>query len=183
MPNFDFYRSKRVMVTGHTGFKGSWLTIWLLELGAQVAGFSLPEPVTSPNLFDLCGLADQVESYSGTVTDYANLKEAIDTFQPEIIFHMAAQPLVLPSYQAPKQTFEDNVMGTINLLEAVRQTDHVRAVVCVTTDKVYANQEWLWGYRENDRLGGKDPYSASKAMCELGGQLLSGLLLCTGKIC
>ncbi|MEM7801910.1 MAG: CDP-glucose 4,6-dehydratase [Chloroflexota bacterium] len=161
------FHQRRVLITGHTGFKGSWLSTWLLDLGAVVAGYSLKTPPTTPSNYSLCHLNDHVENFEGDVSDYTNLYRCIESFQPDVIFHMAAQPLVIPSLEEPRTTFDHNVMGTVNLLEAVRLTQSVRAVICITTDKVYANQEWVWGYREGDRLGGKDPYSASKAMAEL----------------
>ncbi|PTB97867.1 CDP-glucose 4,6-dehydratase, partial [Marinobacter sp. Z-F4-2] len=162
----DQFRNKRVLITGHTGFKGSWLSVWLKELGAEVIGYSL-DPPTEPSNFRLCKLDQKLASHCGDVRDVANLTQVISSSKPEIVFHLAAQPIVLDSYRMPKDTFETNVMGTVNLLEAVRHTKSVRAVVAVTTDKVYADQGWYWGYRENDRLGGFDPYSSSKAMAEL----------------
>ncbi len=155
-----------VFVTGHTGFKGSWLSLWLHELGAQVIGYSLPPP-TTPSNFELCHLSDHIVDIRGDVRDLAHLEQTIRQYRPQVVFHLAAQPLVLRSYREPKETFDANAGGTVNLLEAVRRTDAVSAVVCVTTDKVYKNREWLWGYREIDELGGRDPYSASKAMAEL----------------
>ncbi|MDL0429763.1 CDP-glucose 4,6-dehydratase [Marinobacter sp. TBZ242] len=162
----DQFRNRRVLITGHTGFKGSWLSVWLTELGAKVIGYSL-DPPTEPNNFQLCKLQERLIHHSGDVRDVENLTKVIRSSKPEIVFHMAAQPIVLDSYRAPKDTFDTNVMGTVNLFEAVRQTETVKAVVVVTTDKVYADQGWYWGYRENDRLGGFDPYSSSKAMAEL----------------
>ena len=160
----DTYKGRRVLVTGHTGFKGSWLALWLQELGAVVAGIALP-PNTSPNHWDLLGLdmADQ----RCDIRDNVSLSRIIGDSRPEIVFHLAAQPLVRRSYRDPLETWSTNVMGTANLLDACRHTDSVRAVVVVTTDKVYENREWNWGYRETDRLGGHDPYSASKAATEL----------------
>lgn len=156
-----------VLVTGHTGFKGSWLTTWLIELGANVIGYSLPEPPTSPSNFVASRLAGHITDIRGNILDLDSLLAAISTYRPRLIFHLAAQPIVLRSIKHPKETLDTNAGGTINVLEAVRNTDSVKAVVCITTDKVYKNQEWLWGYRENDQLGGHDPYSASKAMAEL----------------
>ena len=156
-----------VLVTGHTGFKGSWLTAWLIELGANVIGYSLAEPPTQPNNFDVSRLSDKIIDIRGDIRDYAQVKQTIETHKPVVIFHMAAQPIVLHAVRDPKTTFESNSAGTVNLLEAVRTTNSVRSFVSITTDKVYRNQEWLWGYRENDDLGGHDPYSASKAMAEL----------------
>jgi CDP-glucose 4,6-dehydratase len=162
----DQFRNRRVLITGHTGFKGSWLSVWLKELGAEVIGYSL-DPPTEPNNFQLCKLHEKLIHIRGDVRNVETLTQAISIHRPEIIFHMAAQPIVLDSYREPKDTFETNLMGTVNLLEAVRNTESVRAVVVVTTDKVYADEGWYWGYRENDRLGGFDPYSSSKAMAEL----------------
>lgn len=155
-----------VMVTGHTGFKGAWLSIWLRELGARVVGFSL-EPPTSPSLFELAKLGGKVIDERGDVRDISALRRTIETYRPSLIFHLAARPIVLVSYREPKPTFDVNVGGTVNLLEAVRGTSAVRAVVCVTSDKCYSSQDWVWSYRENDPLGGHDPYSASKAMAEV----------------
>ncbi len=160
------FDGKTVLVTGHTGFKGSWLALWLRELGAQVIGYSL-EPPTSPGLFELCHLSDRLIDVRGDVRDLPHLEQTIRQYRPQVVLHLAAQPLVRLSYHRPQETFEINVGGTVNLLEAVRRTDTTLSVVCITTDKVYKNREWLWGYRENDELGGHDPYSASKAMAEL----------------
>jgi CDP-glucose 4,6-dehydratase len=155
-----------VLVTGHTGFKGSWLSIWLTELGAQVIGYSL-DPPTDPSNFALSRLSGRMADVRGDVRDFGTLCQTVERYRPQVIFHLAAQPLVLPSYREPKETFEVNVGGTVNVLEAVRAIRSAKAVICITTDKVYKNREWLWGYRENDELGGHDPYSASKAMAEL----------------
>lgn len=155
-----------VLVTGHTGFKGSWLSIWLRELGARVVGYSL-EPPTEPSNFALSRLAERIVDVRGDVRDKEHLIEVVGQYAPQVVFHLAAQPLVLPSYHDPVETFSTNVLGTVHLLEAVRVAASARAVVCVTTDKVYRNQEWPWGYRETDELGGHDPYAASKAMAEL----------------
>lgn len=160
------YAGKKVLVTGHTGFKGAWLSIWLRQLGAEVVGFSLPPP-TSPSLFALTGLEKHLIHQIGDIRDDEAVERVIGEHKPEVIFHLAAQPIVLDSYCHPKETFETNVTGTINLLEAIRNTLSVRAVVVVTTDKCYENKERLEGYREKDRLGGHDPYSASKSMVEL----------------
>lgn len=162
----DYYKGKNVFVTGHTGFKGSWLSIWLTKLGANVTGYAL-NPPTDPSMFDLCKIDKKIESIIGDIRDRDNLVKAISQAQPEIIFHMAAQPLVRLSYEKPVETFETNVMGTVNLLEAVRCCSSVRGVVNVTTDKCYENKESFWGYRETDRLGGYEPYSSSKACSEL----------------
>lgn len=161
-----FFKSKTVLVTGHTGFKGAWLSIWLRELGAKVVGLSL-EPPSEPNLFDSVLLKSMIQSHIGDVKDFLQVKEIVDVTEPEIVFHLAAQSLVRPSYRDPLNTYATNVMGTVNILEACRQSDYVRSVVLVTSDKCYQNKNWLWGYRENDALGGKDPYSSSKACAEL----------------
>lgn len=162
----DFYRGKRVFVTGHTGFKGSWLCRMLLDAGAQVTGYSLPAP-TQPALFSMAGLAGQITSVIGDVRDLPALERAFDQAAPEIVLHLAAQPLVRESYRQPRETYETNVMGTVNLLECVRKSSTVRSVLNVTTDKVYHNREWEWGYRETDPLDGYDPYSNSKSCSEL----------------
>lgn len=158
------WQGKRVLLTGHTGFKGSWLAFWLRQMGASVTGYALPAP-TQPNHFDLLRL--DLLSIIGDLRDAAELREALAAAQPDIVFHLAAQPLVRYSYQHPVETFETNVMGTVNLLEVCRKVGSVRAIVVITTDKCYDNKEWVWGYRENDPLGGHDPYSASKGCAEL----------------
>jgi CDP-glucose 4,6-dehydratase len=162
----NFWRGRRIFLTGHTGFKGGWLSIWLHKLGAEVTGYALPPP-TDPSLFDLAGVQELTRSVNANVTDLHEIKRVIADFSPEIVIHMAAQPLVHAGYNDPVQTYQTNVMGTVNVLEAVRQSRGVRAVLNVTTDKCYENREWEWGYRENDRLGGFDPYSNSKACSEL----------------
>lgn len=164
--NYDFWNKKRVLLTGHTGFKGSWLCLWLNSMGAEVTGYAL-EPPTTPSLFDLCNIDGLVESVKGDIRDLSFLQKTINNKKPEIVIHMAAQPLVRDSYIKPVETFEINVMGTVNVLESVRNTTGVKAVVNVTTDKCYENKEWLWGYRENEPFGGYDPYSNSKACSEL----------------
>ncbi|PIR00687.1 MAG: CDP-glucose 4,6-dehydratase [Nitrospinae bacterium CG11_big_fil_rev_8_21_14_0_20_45_15] len=162
----ETYKGRRVLVTGHTGFKGSWLCSWLLELGAEVAGYSLYLP-SDPCHFSTIKLGEKIYHIEDDVRNKEALKEAFDIFKPEIVFHLAAQPLVRKSYKAPAETFETNVMGTLNVLECVRECPSMKAAVFITSDKCYENVEWLWGYRENDRLGGADPYSASKACAEL----------------
>lgn len=161
-----FYRNKRVLLTGHTGFKGAWMCHILLQAGAQLTGYALPCEGEHP-LFELCKLKDRMDSVEGDIRDYAHLKEVFDRVQPEIVVHMAAQPIVRESYVNPLYTFETNVMGTANVLECVRLTDSVRSFLNVTTDKVYENEEREQGYREEERLGGHDPYSSSKACSEL----------------
>lgn len=160
------YRGKKVLITGHTGFKGAWLALVLRQLGAHVIGYALP-PATTPSLFELAELADNLTHIEGDIRDYAHLKETIVTHQPEIIFHLAAQAIVLDGYKSPKETFDVNSGGTVNVLEALRHSPSTKACILVTTDKCYENHHWSWGYRENDALGGKDPYSASKSMAEL----------------
>lgn len=157
---------RRILVTGHTGFTGGWACLWLESLGAEVSGFSLP-PDTAPALYDELCLANRVPSILGDVCDYSLLLDAVQQFQPELILHLAAQPLVRRSYREPLQTFAVNTQGTAHVLEAARTVTTVRAVLCITTDKVYKNNEWPWPYRESDPLGGKDPYSASKAAAEM----------------
>jgi CDP-glucose 4,6-dehydratase len=161
------YNGITVLVTGHTGFKGSWLAIWLHSLGAKVVGFSLPEPVSTPSNFQLTNLTDKIIDIRGDIRDVSALKNIINEYQPKIVFHLAAQPLLFKAYDDPKLTMDTNAGGTVNVLEAVRTTQTVEAVVCITTDKVYKNKEWAWGYRETDEIGDKDPYAAGKAMAEL----------------
>ena len=162
----EFYKDKKVFLTGHTGFKGSWLSLWLHSMGARVTGYSL-NPPTDPSLYDLCGIASLVKSYVADVRDSEALKKAVLETKPEIIIHMAAQALVRDSYKNPVETYATNVMGTVHLLEAARSCPSVRAVLNVTTDKCYENREWYWGYRENEPMGGYDPYSNSKGCSEL----------------
>jgi CDP-glucose 4,6-dehydratase len=164
--NNTFWKDRNVFLTGHTGFKGSWLSLWLHRLGAQVTGYAL-DPPTEPSLYRLAGMDDLVASNIADIRDRTRLSMVMQQMKPEIVIHMAAQPLVRDSYKLPVETYEINVMGTVNLLEAVRAAGSVRAVVNVTTDKCYENREWLWGYRENESLGGYDPYSSSKACSEL----------------
>jgi CDP-glucose 4,6-dehydratase len=164
--NSGFWQSRRVLITGHTGFKGSWLSLRLQCLGADVVGYAL-DPPTEPNLFKTAKVAEGMSSIAGDVLDRSALKSVIEKHQPEVVFHLAAQSLVRESYKNPVETFSTNVMGLVHLLEAVRTTDGVRAVVCVTSDKCYQNREWVWGYREDEPVGGYDPYSSSKGCSEL----------------
>ncbi|WP_312642514.1 CDP-glucose 4,6-dehydratase [Hydrogenoanaerobacterium sp.] len=166
MMDFSFYKGKRVFVTGHTGFKGAWLSRILVNAGAIVTGYSLPAP-TEPNLFDLAELEGKMTSVIGDIRDSSALKKAFDNANPEIVLHLAAQPIVRDSYKDPVYTYETNVMGTVNLLECVRLANSVKSMLNVTTDKVYKNNEWEWGYRENEHLDGFDPYSNSKSCSEL----------------
>lgn len=165
--DFDFFRGKRVFVTGHTGFKGSWLCKVLVNAGAEVTGYSLHAP-TEPNLFALTGLESKMNSIIGDIRDLPKLRAAYHAANPEIVLHLAAQPIVRASYEEPVYTYETNVMGTVNLLECIRTAQGpARSVVMITTDKVYENREWVWGYRENEPLDGYDPYSNSKSCAEL----------------
>lgn len=166
MEIINFYRGKRVFVTGHTGFKGSWLCKLLSMAGAEITGYSL-DPPTEPSLFDLSGIGNNMHSVIGDIRDFDTLKKIFDEANPEIVFHLAAQPIVRDSYKEPKYTYETNVMGTVNILECIRLSDSVKSVLNVTTDKVYKNNEWEWGYRENEPLDGYDPYSNSKSCSEL----------------
>jgi CDP-glucose 4,6-dehydratase len=164
--NAVFWRGKKVFLTGHTGFKGSWLSLWLQQLGAEVTGYAL-QPPTDPSLFEVANVAQGMTSLIGDIRDAEALSKAMREAAPDIVIHMAAQPLVRYSYVNPVETYSTNVMGTVHLLEAVRQTPSVRAVVNVTSDKCYDNKEWVWGYRENEAMGGFDPYSNSKGCAEL----------------
>ncbi len=160
------WAGRRVFLTGHTGFKGSWLALWLADMGAEVTGYSLPAP-TDPSLFEMARVSEMVNHIEGDVRDLAHLQDAMQRAQPEIVFHLAAQPLVRLSYAEPVETYATNVMGTVHLLEAIRHTASVRAAICITTDKCYENREWVWPYRETDPMGGHDPYSNSKGCAEL----------------
>lgn len=162
----DFYKGKKVLITGHTGFKGSWLCQMLINAGAEVTGYALTPP-TSPSLFEIADISRKMNSVIGDIRDLSKLKETFIKTQPEIVFHLAAQPIVRESYKNPVYTYETNVMGTVNICECVRTSDSVRSFLNVTTDKVYLNKEWEWGYRENEELDGYDPYSNSKSCSEL----------------
>ncbi|WP_312103027.1 CDP-glucose 4,6-dehydratase [Pygmaiobacter massiliensis] len=164
--DLSFYQGKRVFVTGHTGFKGSWLCRILLGAGAIVTGYGLPAP-TEPNLFSMAALEEGMQSVIGDIRDFEKLKQTFDEARPEIVLHLAAQPIVRDSYTAPRYTYETNVMGTVNILECIRFSETVKSFLNVTTDKVYHNNEWEWGYRENEPLDGYDPYSNSKSCSEL----------------
>lgn len=164
--NQSFWKDKRVFLTGHTGFKGSWLSLWMQALGAEVTGFALSPP-TSPSMFEVANIADGMKSIIGDIRDLAALQNAMHEVNPEIVIHMAAQPIVRYSYTNPVETYATNVMGSVHLLEAIRNTKGVKAVVNVTSDKCYMNREWVWGYREEDAMGGYDPYSNSKGCAEL----------------
>jgi len=162
----DFYKGKRVLITGHTGFKGAWLCQMLINAGAEVTGYAL-NPPTKPSLFEIANISGKMNSVIGDIRDLSKLKETFTKIQPEIVFHLAAQPIVRESYKNPVYTYETNVMGTVNICECVRISDSVRSFLNVTTDKVYLNKEWEWGYRENEELDGYDPYSNSKSCSEL----------------
>lgn len=168
MEDKKFWKGKKVFITGHTGFKGSWLCLWLHSLGAELTGFSLEAP-TTPNMFDLCNIEKMTNTIIGDVRDLQHLKSSLSKSDPDIVFHMAAQPLVRASYDNPLETYETNTMGTVHLMEGIRELDQkkTRVVINITTDKCYENKEWIWGYRENESLGGYDPYSNSKACSEL----------------
>jgi len=164
--NLEFWKDKRVFITGHTGFKGAWTVLWLKRMGAVIKGYAL-EPSTSPSLFGIANVEEGIESQTGDIRDLDTLKKSILEFEPEIVIHMAAQPLVRLSYKDPVGTYETNVMGVVNLLESVRACASIKSVINVTTDKCYENNEWDWGYRENEPMGGHDPYSNSKGCAEL----------------
>ena len=164
--DLSIFKGRRVLVTGSTGFKGSWLCTWLLQLGAEVSGFALPPEPDAP-LFDQLRLRERIDQHDGDIRDWDTVKTMLAATKPDMVFHLAAQPLVRYSYDEPKETFDTNVAGAVNLLDAIRMDDNVQALVFVTSDKAYRNKEWVWGYRENDELGGHDPYSASKAAAEI----------------
>ncbi|HEX2523845.1 MAG TPA: CDP-glucose 4,6-dehydratase, partial [Terriglobia bacterium] len=164
--NPAFWRGKRVLITGHTGFKGSWLSLWLQSMGANVVAYALAPP-TNPNMFTLASVAKGISSIVGDIRDIEHLRKVVGSAKPEIVFHLAAQPLVRESYKDPVTTYAANVMGTVHLLECVRLVGTARAVVCITSDKCYENREWVWGYRENEAMGGYDPYSSSKGCAEI----------------
>ena len=164
--DLSFYRNKKVLVTGHTGFKGSWLCKMLLDAGAEVTGYSMGLP-TTPSLFEIAKIEKDIVSVKGDIRDYSLLKNVYDTVKPDIVFHLAAQPIVRDSYENPAYTYETNVMGTVNILECIRQNECTRSFLNVTTDKVYKNKEWIWGYREDEEINGYDPYSNSKSCSEL----------------
>ncbi|HOY18052.1 MAG TPA: CDP-glucose 4,6-dehydratase [Haliscomenobacter sp.] len=164
--NPSFWHRKKVYLTGHTGFKGSWLSLWLQSMGAEVKGYAL-DPPTEPALFEVAKIADFVETEIGDIRDLDKLTQSIQTFNPDVLLHLAAQSVVLKSYVDPIETYSTNVMGTANVLQACRKLPNLKAIVSVTTDKCYENREWVWSYRENEPLGGRDPYSSSKACAEL----------------
>lgn len=183
MAEFDlsFYKGKKVFVTGHTGFKGSWLCKILTNLGAEVTGYSL-QPPTEPSLFKIANIEHDIHSVIGDIRDYEALKEAFDVAKPKIVLHLAAQPIVRDSYKDPAYTYETNVMGTVNILECVRNSNCVRSFLNITTDKVYLNKEWNWGYRENEELDGFDPYSNSKSCSELVTHSYKNSFFADGKV-
>ena len=180
LPNPDFWRGRRVFITGHTGFKGGWLSLWLQSLGAELQGYALEAP-TTPSLFAEADVAQGMRSQIGDVRDGATLSRTLSAFKPEVVLHLAAQPLVRLSYRDPVETYSTNVMGTVHLLEAARHCDSVRAIVNVTTDKCYDNREWVWGYREGEPMGGHDPYSSSKACSELVSSAYRASFLAEGR--
>jgi CDP-glucose 4,6-dehydratase len=165
--DINFYNNKKVFITGHTGFKGSWLCLFLRKLGANVVGYSLAPEIRDENLFELAKIDQDIDSHIGDIRDFQKLKKILKISQPDIIFHLAAQPLVRASYEDPVYNYETNVMGTVNLLEVSKDLESLKALVNITTDKCYENKEWFWSYREDDTLGGHDPYSASKACSEI----------------
>jgi CDP-glucose 4,6-dehydratase len=161
-----FFENKKILLTGHTGFKGSWLAIWLKSLGADVYGYAL-EPTNTEDNFVVCGIFEKINHKIGNILDKNQLFNYFEEIKPDIVFHLAAQALVLESYENPSDNFEVNIQGTINVLEAIRKTPSIKSAIMVTSDKCYDNKEWIWGYRENEPFGGKDPYSASKGACEI----------------
>lgn len=177
----DFFMDKKIFVTGHTGFKGTWLCKMLINAGAEVTGYAL-NPPTNPNLFEVSRIEKEISSIIGDIRDLASLEKAFNEFQPEIVIHLAAQPLVRASYTDPRYTYETNVMGTVNIMECVRKSSCVKSVLNVTTDKVYQNNEWEWGYRENEPLDGYDPYSNSKSCSELVTHSYKNSFFADGKI-
>ncbi len=181
MFDVSFYRNKKVLVTGHTGFKGTWLCRILVNAGAIVTGYAL-DPPTNPNLFELARLRDRMDSVIGDIRDFGYLKETFERVQPEIVLHLAAQPIVRDSYKDPRYTYETNVMGTVNIMECVRLFPCVKSVLNVTTDKVYYNNEWCWGYREDEALDGFDPYSNSKSCSELVTHSYKNCFFTDGKV-
>lgn len=181
MKDLSFYKNKHVFITGHTGFKGTWLCKILVQAGAIVTGYSLEAP-TQPNLFEVSGVEKQITSIIGDIRDFNHLKKAFDQAKPEIVLHLAAQPLVRDSYEKPAYTYETNVMGTVNILECIRQSNCVKSFLNVTTDKVYHNNEWVWGYRENEPLDGFDPYSNSKSCSELVTHSYKNSFFADGKV-
>lgn len=181
MKDLSFYKNKHVFITGHTGFKGTWLCKILVQAGAIVTGYSLEAP-TRPNLFEISGIDKQITSIIGDIRDFNHLKKAFDQAKPEIVLHLAAQPLVRDSYEKPAYTYETNVMGTVNILECIRQSNCVKSFLNVTTDKVYHNNEWVWGYRENEPLDGFDPYSNSKSCSELVTHSYKNSFFADGKV-
>lgn len=162
----NVFKGKKVLITGHTGFKGSWLSIWLTKLGAEVVGYAL-EPYTNKDNFELSNLKNKIIDIRGDIRDFESLKKVFDEYKPEFVFHLAAQSLVRLSYENPKDTYDINIGGTVNVLECIKNTESIRVGIMVTTDKCYDNKEWVWGYRENDELGGYDPYSSSKGAAEI----------------
>jgi CDP-glucose 4,6-dehydratase len=164
--NTEFWKNKTVLITGHTGFKGSWLSLWLQERGVHLVGYALPPP-TTPSFFEIGEISQKMISLNGDVRDLEQIISVLKKYEPQIVIHMAAQPIVRYSYRHPHETYDTNVMGTVNVLEAVRQTKSARTVLIITSDKCYQNKEWAWGYRETEPMGGHDPYSSSKACAEL----------------
>lgn len=181
MKDLSFYKNKHVFITGHTGFKGTWLCKILVQAGAIVTGYSLKAPI-QPNLFEVSGVEKQITSIIGDIRDFNHLKKAFDQAKPEIVLHLAAQPLVRDSYEKPAYTYETNVMGTVNILECIRQSNCVKSFLNITTDKVYHNNEWVWGYRENEPLDGFDPYSNSKSCSELVTHSYKNSFFADGKV-